>query len=88
MYCGGTSFMAAEPRGFGLRLADEVDRARGDDVARRQLADGRVERRLGQDVRAEDGRHGQDQDPGRDRDAGHVLAREAGRVSERRVSMA
>ena len=89
MYCGGTAFSAACTCRIGLGLADEVDRARGHDVAGGQLADRRVERLLGQDVRAEDGGQGHDQDPGGDREARDVLAREAGgTLGARRVSMA
>ncbi len=75
-----------ERHGSGRRVAGglrahralQVEGPRRDDVARRQLADARVERLLGEDVRSQDRREGEDEDPGRDEQARDVAPGELG----------
>ena len=63
--------------GLGLDLALEGQRAGRGDVTRREVALHEVERRLRQDVDAEDRGQRADQDGGRDEQARRVVAREA-----------
>ena len=65
-------------RGRGLAVAGELQRARRHDVARREIADRRGERRLRQDLGPEDRGEHRDEDPGRDREPDRVVAREPG----------